>query len=172
MVCLVGSAQGERMNPAFAASIERQIAELTAVGTVPEEALGYGRDLSCVTDITQDAREVDPQSPLAVAEAVCRRFISPRGCLIEDPDYGLDLRAFCNHGITYIELRSLADQAQLEACKDDRVDSAEVTLDYDDVTKDLRLHVQLTCVDPALGIFSLVFFLPADAAPLLESINV
>lgn len=159
------------MNQTVLDAIEADLATIPREVDAPDDELGYGRDLSCVTDLTPDLDEVDPQSPQGIAEAICRRFISPRGCLIEDPDYGLDLRGICNKAITYEELRELADQAQAEAKKDDRVDHAEVTLDYDDITSTLTVDTLITPVDPTLGPFSFVFVVAEDGTPLLESVT-
>lgn len=159
------------MNTTVADAIEAALATITREVAPLDEPLGYGRDLSCVTDISDTCEEVDPQSPQGIAEAICRRYISPRGSLIEDPDYGLDLRGLCNKGIAYEELRELADQAQAEAKKDDRVDHAEVTLDYDDTTSTLTVSVDLTPADPELGPFSFIFQVLEDGTPLLESVT-
>lgn len=161
------------MNKTFSDAVEADLLTIERVVDVPDDAeLGYGRDLSCVTDITDTCEEVDPQSPLGIAQRLCRRYITPRGGLPGDDDYGLDLRGICNRGVTYEELRELADQAQLEALKDDAVDHAEVTLDYDDVAAELTVNVQITPVDVAQGNFSFVFAVPDDAAPLLEAITI
>ena len=159
------------MNPIVQAAIDTDLATLTErLVDVPAEPHGYGRDLSCVTDITSTCDEVDPESARGVAEAVARRYLTPRGGLIDDPDYGLDLRGLCNKGITYTELRALADQAQMEAAKDDRVDHATVSLDYDEIERTLTVNVQLACVDPALGTFGFLLAVEPDGTALLESI--
>src|SRR5262249_23081946 len=137
----VRSAQGERMNQTVLDAIEADLATIVREVDAPEEALAYGRDLVCTTDVTDTLEEVDPESAEAVAQAIFRRYLTPRGSLIEDPDYGLDFTGISNQGLAYDELRELADQAQAEAKKDDRVDHAEVTLDYDDPTSTLTASV-------------------------------
>jgi hypothetical protein len=159
------------VNPAVSAAIAAEMATLTErVADVPAAPLGYGTDLSCVTDITADAAEVDPFSRQAVAEAVTRRLITPRGGVIDDPDYGFDVRAFCNRGTTPAGLRAIADQCRTEALKDDRVNDATITADYDDAARRLRVTVMLDCVDPRLGTFALTLAVTADGAALLETI--
>lgn len=159
------------MNQTVLDSIEADIASLTREVDPLDEPLGYGRDLSCVTDVTDNLDEVDPESPQGIAESSMRRLISPRGSLYEDPDYGLDLRSICNKGVTYEELREIADQARAEVKKDDRVEDAQVTLDYDDLSSTLSVEVLLMPADPALGDFTFIFTVGEDGTPLLESLT-
>lgn len=158
-------------NAIIDAAIASELAGLARVVDVPAGPYGYGTDLSCVTDLTADFAEVDPQSRTAVAQAVIRRLITPRGGLIDDPDYGYDVRGLCNRATTPTELRALGDQCRAEARKDDRVQDATVTATYDDGTRELRLTVMLTCEDPALGTFTFTFAVTASGAELMESIR-
>ncbi len=113
------------MNETVRAALAAQLAELDAeaLPVVPGE-LAYGRDLSCVNDLTDDFRELREGSPRIVLEAVIRRFQTPRGTLEDDLDYGLDIPSRLHGAITQNELRSLQSQCVAEAKKDERVDSA------------------------------------------------
>lgn len=153
-----------------AGSIAAQISGLAKIVDTPTGALGYGTDLACVTDITETCDEVDPMSRRAVAQAAIRALITPRGGLIDAPDYGFDVRAYCNRATTAAELRAVADQAAAALRKDDRIDDAAVTATYDDRERTLRVTVMLTCADPELGAFTLTFAVTDDGAALLESI--
>jgi hypothetical protein len=160
------------VNETIRAAIAAELATLTKrVADVPAAPLGYGTDLSCVTDVTADAAEVDPMSRQAVAEAITRRLTTPRGGLIDDPDYGFDVRTFCNRGTTPTELRAIGDQCRTEALKDDRVNDATITADYDDAARRLRVSVMLDCVDPRLGTFTLTLAVTPDGEALLETIG-
>lgn len=158
-------------NARLQASIAAQIESLSRVVNVPAGALGYGVDLDCVTDITPTCDEVDPMSRVAVAQAAIRTLITPRGTLIDAPDYGFDVRKHCNRATTAAELRSVADQAAAAVRKDDRVDDATVTALYDDRERRLTVSVRLTCVDPELGTFALTFAVDESGAALLEAIE-
>lgn len=159
-------------NATIDAEIAAALAELSTqrVVDVPVAPFGYGRDLDCVTDITEECAEVDPLSRRAVVQAVLRRLTTPRGALIDDPDYGYDVRSFCNRGTTTLELRAISDQCRGEAMKDDRVTEATVKVTYTDRTRTLTVSVTLDCVDVGLGTFTATFAVTADAAELLETI--
>lgn len=153
-------------------AIAAELATLTErTADVPAAPLGYGTDLSCVTELADDAAEVDPMSRVAVAQAITRRLTTPRGALIDDPDYGFDVRQFANRGTTQLELRAVADQCRGECVKDDRVSAATITAFYDAALRKLTVSVQLDCVDPLLGVFTLTFGVAADGAALLETIS-
>lgn len=147
------------MSPIVAADLETQLAELARVTDPAPEPLGYGRDLSCVTDCTSDFLELEEtDTARIVAQAVCRRFITPRGGLLDEPDYGCDLRAECNRGLTQTELRTLQSRMRSEAMKDERVESATVQLSAaaaGDVTT-LSARVVITPRDAAVTPFAFV----------------
>lgn len=158
-------------NSIIDAAIAADLATLTErVADVPAAPLGYGRDLACVTDITADCAEVDPMSRAAVVQAVLRRLTTPRGKLIDDPDYGFDVRQFANRAATNVELRSIGDQCRGEAVKDDRVFDATITATYDDAARKLTVSVMLDCYDPVLGTFDFTFAVTADGTALLETL--
>lgn len=146
------------MNAIFAASISAQLATLSRVVVVPTGELKYGIDLSCVTDFDPTLAEVDPASPIAIVQAVIRRFTTPRGALADDQNYGLDIRGHVNRAATPRDLRALSGALQGEAQKDDRVLEALVQL-----TASLRppstlsAQVQLVPADPRLQTFSFTF---------------
>lgn len=135
--------------------IAAQVAELEHEVDAPTGALGYGTDLACVTDVTPDLEEVDPFSVRAIGEALIRRFTTPRGTLPDDPDYGLDLRSYCNRGVTATQLRELASQLRGEAGKDDRVDDAAITVTAEGSS--LTVAARITPADPDLEPFDLTF---------------
>lgn len=135
--------------------IARMQAELVRIVPQPVAPLGYGRDLSCITDVTDNMDEVDPFTMHAISEAMCRRFSTPRGQLQDDKNYGLDLRSYCNRGTPVAELRDLAGQVQSEATKDDRVDSCTAVVTFGDPAgTQMSVKLQITPVDARLGTFS------------------
>jgi hypothetical protein len=109
----------------------------------------YGLDLG-------DALDLDPMfapvsGPRAVLLAVARRFLTPRGALDYDPDFGLDVRDWLSAALDPREADALGRQLAAEAEKDERVRSAAVA-----VTREgdaLRIACALTLGE---GIFRLV----------------
>jgi hypothetical protein len=150
--------------------IAAQLALLPIVDRVAPQQLGYGTDLSCVTDITPQADEVSQESPRAIGEALARRFISPRTSVLDDNAYGLDLRARLNAGQTRAQLTALRSQIRVECLKDDRVSDADVTVTF--VLSPLRMSVAIAVTPHASDDeFSLTFFVTADGVQLVGSIN-
>lgn len=141
------------MNETVRAAIATEVAALERLVQAPTVALGYGRDLSCVTDITPELAEVDPMSVLAIAEASARRLATPRGALPDDDDYGLDLRAYVNRATTPAEIASLELALRGELLKDDRLSDVAPSVTYAVGTLDVVLL--MTPVDSDLGEFSL-----------------
>lgn len=154
------------MNPTVQASLDAQLATLTRVQDVPTGKLAFGRDLLCIFDLDPLLGEVDPNDPRAIVQAVIRRYITPRGALIDDPDYGLDIRAHCNRGITQRDLRALAGAMQGEAQKDDRVARAAVSLTADSRARTLVAKVEIIPVDPREQEFTFTF--AVDSAEVLR----
>lgn len=134
-------------------------------------ALGFGVDLSCITDTTLTLEEVDPNSNTAIGQAVARRLITPRGGVLDDQAYGLDLRAYCNRGLTDAQIRNIAALVRAEAMKDDRVSDADVKVTYVATMRALTIELTLTPGDRTNDVFALVFYVTSDSAQLIESID-
>lgn len=151
-------------------AIAEALAEVERVVDAPVEPYGYGTDISCTTDLTEEMTEIDGFSPRALAEALLRRLDCPRGQLADDPNYGLDLKSYVNRGTAAAELFALAGEIRNEWSKDDRVESATVEIEVSEAGRRLTGSGIVTAVDPAIGGFSLTFA-ATDAAVLLEEIN-
>jgi hypothetical protein len=108
--------------------IASMTAELAQEVELPVEPFGYGVDLSCTTDLTEDLAEVDPFSNEAIGEALLRRYTTERGTNPDDEDYGHDVRKYVNRGTTDAELRDLSGELRSEGLKDDRIDELDVTV--------------------------------------------
>ncbi len=85
----------------------------------------YGRDLSCVRDLTDEMRMVS--GGLLLAQALTRRWSTPRGMLIDDPDYGTDLRQNINESFDTLALQLMKSELRAEAIKDERVIDCIIT---------------------------------------------
>jgi hypothetical protein len=152
------------------AAIARDLATLDRVQVVPAPPFGFGADLWCEADLRADFAEVDGKTTLALAQAIVRRLDCPRGALPDDPDYGLDLRGYCNRGVTADEIRSLAGRIRSEVAKDDRIEALGVTVTPSPTGTELDVTLAVTARDPALGGFSLTLAL-TSADVLIEEIR-
>lgn len=114
-------------------AIALEVSRVARVTQPPTQPLGWGRDLSCGTDLTTHMAEVSGITLLA--EAMIRRLTTRRGSLpdanaprLRDLNYGLDLASYLNRGVTSLELRTLASKVRSEVLKDDRIATVSVTV--------------------------------------------
>lgn len=63
-----------------------------------------------------------------VGEAIARRLITPRGRLVDDPNYGYALSEFVNADLPAGELARIQAGVQGECVKDERVSTAKATI--------------------------------------------
>lgn len=89
-------------------------------------AAEIGTDLSCTWDL--DPRCAVVTGRRLLAEAVFRRLITPRGMLIDDPEYGTDITNMINDDMTPTEIEALRAAIVHECGKDERVESATVAI--------------------------------------------
>lgn len=85
-----------------------------------------GTDISCFPDLLF----VQVSGFLNLANAILRRWQTPRGGLFSDPNYGTDLRDWVNASSTPTNLYQLASAAEAEAEKDPRVTSCVASAVY------------------------------------------
>jgi phage baseplate assembly protein W len=91
-------------------------------------ATDYGRDLWCVEDLNPAMVEVTGN--LNLAQACARRLITPRGTLIDDPNYGTDVRDWINDDVTQQQIATLQSAIVRELLKDERVLDVQVTVRF------------------------------------------
>lgn len=125
---------------------------LTQIVPPPAGPLGYGRDLSCVRDVTETADEVDEFSVVAIWEAALRRITTDRGSLPdggdpEDGEYGWSVYRLLHRGLTPAEIRDAAGQLQSEISKDDRVRVVSVSLAQLS-SQELRVEISIEPMPP------------------------
>lgn len=149
-------------------ALASMMALLPRVTDAPAEPFGYGTDIWCEREL-DPSLDVDGTSTLALAQALMRRLDCPRGQLIDDPDYGLDLRAELNKGTTKRETEALASRIKLELTKDDRVESAKVTVAPNPDGSMLRISIRVTPAD-ARGPFTMTLAV-TSADVVLEAIS-
>jgi hypothetical protein len=120
------------------------------------------------TDIaTPSGLDLDPSFALvdgyrALGEALARRIVTRRGSLIDDPQYGTDVRARMNDNLDARGLAELSVSIVNEWKKDERVFGARVTCTLAAGT--LRI---VGVVQAATGAFRLVVSVDAVTASLL-----
>jgi len=94
--------------------------------TAASSAIDFGVDLICATDLDPGFRELAADDPRLVAEACLRRLQTPRGGLIDDPDYGYDVREILRTPMTRDQLAAVPARIRAELAKDDRILSLDV----------------------------------------------
>lgn len=141
--------------------IAAEIAKLERIVPVPLAPFGYGTDLSCVSDVTADFAETDPESIQGIAEMLVRWLTTDRGSNPDAPDRGFNIRRLLGKGMTVDEIRSAKAQITNEATEDDRLASVVPTLDLIGL-KQIKVHLLCVPRDPALGDFELVVAVTPD----------
>lgn len=152
------------MNDFLEAQLVRLLAELPAVTPPLEAELGWGRDLICVSDCTDTFAELGPYDPRIIMHAIARRYQTPRGTLLDDPEYGLDLRGFLHKGLAQKDLRQLQTQALGEANKDQRIERSATQLSLSLVRGVMAVALRVTPRDPRGNPFPFVVRIDAAAA--------
>lgn len=145
--------------------IASELALLVQVADFPTSPFGYGSDISGDQDLSEDMSETNGFTTLALAQAIVRRIDCPRGALPDDKDYGIDIRSYCNRGVTADEIRSMGGQIRNETLKDDRVDSVLVVVSPSPTGKSITIEMQVAPFDSTIGNFSLT--LSASSAEIL-----
>lgn len=139
-------------------AIDVAIADIDKEIGDPEDPLYYGRDVWCQFDVTPGWDTLAADDPKIVTNAVLRRLITERGSLLDDPDYGLDLRKRWHQAMSRQKREALALEIVAEARKDDRVERAIVNVEKL-VGSDLQgllasISLELKDID---GVFNLTF---------------
>lgn len=122
-----------------------------------------GVDISCVDDLSPSMAEVTGRTLLA--QAIARRYMTPRGRLIDDLNYGFDLTQFVNDDLSLADIARIQAGAQAEAEKDERVESASVTINVSAVG---LMVVTVVMVD-SNGPFTLVLSVNSVSVQLLKA---
>lgn len=114
----------------------------------------YGLDLVCKDDMPLNAAEVSGVQN--VAQAIYRRLITPRGGVIDDPNYGTDISALIDDVQTSRQAAIIAQQIDVEAMKDERVLSSQTQGEFRQIKGSEVRYIASTVATTATGPFSLV----------------
>jgi hypothetical protein len=148
--------------------INSQLALIPASGASASATIAYGSDLWCVDDLDDNCTELFEDDPRIISQALYRRFKTPRGALIDDSSYGLDVGSVLNKGLTQSDLYDAAAMIRNEALKDDRIVSCDVeVLQFSAST--LQVTLSLVIADPEQS-FTLVMAC-TDGELLLQEIR-
>jgi hypothetical protein len=150
-------------------TIEAEIVKLTRQSSTPVPPLGYGVDLKCVTDLDPYLAETNPETIESLAQDCFHRVTTARLSLVDDPSYGIDVRAALNKPQSPQQIQSWSGQIASELRRDDRVIDVVANLVFE-LPATYRITIQVTPANPALTPFSLIVAVTNGEA-LLEAIN-
>lgn len=119
-------------------------------------------DIACTDGCDELFSETSGVAELG--QAVYRRLTTPRGRLIDDADYGFDVRELLHAGLTPDYQSRISSIIRAEVLKDERVVSCDVTSTYTDAV----LVVSMSC-GTADGPFSLTVDISEASVLLVAS---
>jgi hypothetical protein len=105
--------------------------------------------------------------PRVVLEHIARRLMTPPG-VMQDEDYGFDLRSFYSANLSQTDIRRIQNGVRGEALKVEGVDDVSVTvLQMSDGSVEINLAVTLADEET----YPMVFVLNADSVKLLPPLG-
>lgn len=127
----------------------------------------YGSDVSTLT--SAGALDLDPYfrtitGAECVAQAIARRLTTPLGGLLDDPEYGYDLRALVHAPSGTDTIFEAQSEIEAQCLLDERVSDATVELSVEDEV--LTCSVALTLFDDKA--FTLVLAVSAVTVEILQ----
>jgi len=95
--------------------------------------VNYGHDLAMSADLIDiDAMGAETDGRTVLAQALVRRITTPRGGLIDDSNYGYDVRAFLNDDLDAHALAQMGAAIDGEFRKDERVLTSQTRVTLSD----------------------------------------
>jgi hypothetical protein len=85
-----------------------------------------------VLDLTPDMQMATGRDVLA--QSIIRRQTTPRGSVLVSPNDCIDIRSMLSQGMTLAQLQSLSDTIRVELLKDQRVNAAQVQINFNPLT--------------------------------------
>lgn len=123
----------------------------------------YGTDLSCLTDLTPLCGETSGMT--LFLQSLARRVTTRRGSVIDDANYGLDVRDYLQDELSAEKLAMISSEVGSELIKDERVLTAVCTTTFNQTTKALTLSIT---GDGSLGPFLLVLSVSSVTVQILK----
>jgi phage baseplate assembly protein W len=123
----------------------------------------FGTDINFLNGLDPLLGLVDGTTNLG--QALVHRLTTPHGSLFYDPNYGTDLRAYCNDTMTQDKLAAVRADVQAECLKDERVISCLAEVGFDFVSKTLSVNIVVQTADEP---FALVLAVTSVTVELLR----
>jgi hypothetical protein len=157
------------MNSVFSAAFEAELATIERVTTVSTASPGWGGDLSCTDDFTDDFAELDGDDPLVVAQYAYRMLNTDGeiGELADEPDRGIDLVKMLSKGMTAKEILDIRGKVRGEIARDDRLTNVACTGTWDPATESLSLEISAELLSSGES-FSLTIVVSETGMNLVE----
>lgn len=125
----------------------------------------HGTDIKVLPDLAEDDAELATGLD-CLGQDLALRLDTPRGSLISDPDYGLDLRSYLNSAQTPRQILEIIVNVKNELEKDDRVDACDVQASYSIQARVLTIKAT---VYTRTGPYLFTFLVNQDAVLLAEA---
>ena len=109
----------------------------------------YGSDMSCDGDLDPNGAEVDGLTNLA--QDLANRLRTPRGGLVDDPTYGLDLSSYIDDQMSARRVAIAANAIDAELVKDERVIRSDTTATFAVDANGLGKLTAFVVVTPSQG---------------------
>ena len=100
----------------------------------------YGLDLNCLFDIDDNFATVSGRNNLIAA--LIRRLLTPKGRLLDDPNYGFSIQDYINDDIDSRKISLISSFVDAELKQDERVLISKTTATYNN--RVLTLDIQVT----------------------------
>jgi hypothetical protein len=127
-----------------------------------------GTDMSLLMDLDPMGTVVTGR--LMLAQALIRRWTTPRGRLLDDPNYGYSVTDELNDDIGPYDISRIASNMDAEAVKDERVVSSSTTVQFIASTGVLNTS---SIINDGSGPFPLVLAISAVTVEILsQNLNV
>lgn len=114
-------------------------------------ATDFGTDIDCGPDGLSPTFDL-VSGRQALVQAVLHRYQTQRGSLVDDRNYGLDVRAWVGKRADSVQRLAWQGQLEAEARKDERILGAQARLTFDTTTGFLRFTL---AVETTEGPFTL-----------------
>jgi hypothetical protein len=108
--------------------------------------MDYGIDLDCGEEGLSPTFELTA-GRVALAQAIAHRLQTPRGGLLDDPNFGIDVRSWLNDSGSPVRVFALRQALLAEVLKDERVQSAQARVTFAPSGQTLTLQLSITPVD-------------------------
>jgi hypothetical protein len=135
-------------------------------GTLATPGPPYGSDLWGISDLDASMSEISGLPMLG--QALCRRISTPRGTLVDDPNYGYDVTAELNDDLAPSDLPRIGSNVDAQFKKDERVFSSSTTVTLEPLP-DGTLSIVSSVVPAGGPSFTLTLSASAVTVTLLQA---